>query len=114
MDPFALTCAPRCYVARPACEAALASLEAALCAGRMCALSGPPGIGKTQLLRVLEARLAGRLRSVYVPYGALEPADFFRLVLGLMGRATPRLADHGSTTSVPISAMWSGLHRTLQ
>jgi type II secretory pathway predicted ATPase ExeA len=86
VDPFALTCDPRRYVARPACEAVLSELEAALSAGRACALAGPPGIGKTQLLRVLEARLAERVRSVWVPYGALEPNDFFHLVLGLMAR----------------------------
>jgi type II secretory pathway predicted ATPase ExeA len=86
VDPFALTCDPRRYVARPACEAALAQLEAALTAGRVGALAGPPGIGKTQLLRVLEARLAGGARSVFVPYGALDPGDFCRLVLGLLGR----------------------------
>ena len=88
MDPFALTCDALRYVPRPASEAALAGLEAALASGRSCALSGPPGIGKTELLRVLEARLAERVRSVWVPYGALEPADFLRLVLGLMGCST--------------------------
>lgn len=93
MDPFALTCDPRRYVARPACDAVLERLEAAASARRTCALAGPPGIGKTQLLRVLEARLAGRARGVWVPYGALEPNDFFRLVLGLMGRSAPRDAD---------------------
>jgi type II secretory pathway predicted ATPase ExeA len=93
MDPFALTCDPRRYVARPACDAVLARLEAAASVRRTCALAGPPGIGKTQLLRVLEARLAGRARSVWVPYGALEPNDFFRLVLGLMERSTSCEAD---------------------
>jgi type II secretory pathway predicted ATPase ExeA len=93
VDPFALTCDPRRYVARPACEAVLARLEAAFGAGRACALAGPPGIGKTQLLRVLEARLAGRVHSVWVPYGALEPGDFCRLVLGLMGRGASAEPD---------------------
>jgi type II secretory pathway predicted ATPase ExeA len=93
VDPFALACDPRCYVARPACEAALERLEAALGQGRVCAISGPPGIGKTLLLRVLEARLAGRSRSVFVPYGALEPTDFLRLVLGLMGRSAAAEPD---------------------
>jgi len=93
VDPFAPTCDARRYVARPASEAALARLEAALAAGRVCALSGPPGIGKTQLLRVLEARVAGRVRSVWVPYGALEPADFLRLVLGSMGCGAPAGGD---------------------
>ena len=85
MDPFALTSDPGAYVARPACEAALAELERLVRSGPIVALSGPPGIGKTLLLRVLERRLAGSLRPVYVPYGALEYADLCRLVLGLMG-----------------------------
>jgi type II secretory pathway predicted ATPase ExeA len=93
VDPFAPTCDPRGYVARPACETALARLEAAVAQGRPCAISGPPGLGKTLLLRVLEARLAGRARSVFVPYGALEPGDFCRLVLGLMGRSASAEPD---------------------
>jgi len=93
MDPFALTCDPRAYVPRPASEAALAALEGALVRHRVCALSGPPGIGKTLLLRVLEARVAGRARCVYVPYGALEASDLCRLVLGLMSRSVPPETD---------------------
>ena len=93
MDPFGLTCDPRWYVARPAAEDALARLEAAFAAGRTCALSGPPGIGKTQLLRVLEARLAARAHTLLVPYGALDAPDFFRLVLGLLGRDPRAHAD---------------------
>jgi type II secretory pathway predicted ATPase ExeA len=110
VDPFALTCDPGRYVARSACEAVLERLEAAVLTGRSCALAGPPGIGKTQLLRVLEARLAGRLRCVHVPYGALEPDDFFRLVLGLMERSTPREADpEGTLAALARSGAEQGL-----
>ena len=84
MDPFALTSDPDSYVARPACEAALAELERLVRARPIVALSGPPGIGKTLLLRVLERRLAGSVRSVYVPYGALEFTELCQLVLGLL------------------------------
>jgi type II secretory pathway predicted ATPase ExeA len=89
VDPFAFTCDPAAYVARPACEEALAALERALTARPIAALSGPPGIGKTLLLRVLESRIEPRLRCVYVPYGALDAAGLSRLVLGLLGRAVP-------------------------
>jgi type II secretory pathway predicted ATPase ExeA len=84
VDPFGLTSDPCAYVARPACEAALAELERLVRSGSIAALSGPPGIGKTLLLRVLERRLSGSLRSVYVPYGALGFAELCQLVLGLL------------------------------
>ena len=93
MDPFALTAAPAAYVPRPACEEALAELERLVRGGPIVALSGPPGIGKTMLLRVLERRLAGSLRSVYVPYGALEFRELCALVLGLQERPHAAGAD---------------------
>jgi len=93
VDPFALTSDPGAYVARPACEAALTELERLLRSGPIVALSGPPGIGKTLLLRVLEQRMLGSLRSVYVPYGALEYAELCQLVLGLL--ELPALAEAG-------------------
>jgi type II secretory pathway predicted ATPase ExeA len=85
VDPFAPTCDPKRYVPRPACEAALAELERFVREGRVAALSGPPGIGKTLLLRVLQTRLAGSLQGVYLPYGALEFPELCRLALGLLG-----------------------------
>jgi len=84
VDPFGLTADPGAYVARAACETALAELERLVRSMPIVALSGPPGIGKTLLLRVLEQRLAGSLRCVYVPYGALEFAELCELVLGLL------------------------------
>lgn len=93
MDPFALTSDPAAYVARPACEEALAELEDRVRSGPIVALSGPPGIGKTLLLRVLAQRLAGSLRCVYIPYGALEFRELCALVLGLQGLAHAGGAD---------------------
>lgn len=93
MDPFALTADPGAYVARPACETALAELERLLPERPIVALSGPPGIGKTLLLRVLERRLAGRLRCVYVPYGALAFDELCELVVGLLEPARARRGE---------------------
>jgi type II secretory pathway predicted ATPase ExeA len=86
MDPFGVTCDPRAYVARPATEAALVTLAGALALGRrVCTLSGPPGLGKTLLLRVLEERLAGEADCIALPYAALGVDDLARWVLGLLG-----------------------------
>lgn len=93
MDPFSLTCNPGAYVPRPACEGALAALEQALATGSIAALSGPPGIGKTLLLRVLERRLAGRMRTLYLPYGALDPKGLCQLALGLLERTVNPLLE---------------------
>jgi type II secretory pathway predicted ATPase ExeA len=92
VDPFALTCNPGAYVARPACEAALGELERCVRKGGLVALSGPPGIGKTLVLRVLERRLAGALRCVSVPYAALAFEELCQWVLGLMEQGTQRAA----------------------
>jgi type II secretory pathway predicted ATPase ExeA len=93
VDPFALTCNPAAYVPRPACEAALAALARALEQGRLAALTGPPGMGKTLLLRVLASRLAGRMRCLYVPYGALDAKGLCQLALGLLERTVDPTRD---------------------
>jgi type II secretory pathway predicted ATPase ExeA len=93
VDPFALTCNPGAYVPRPACEGALAELERALATDSVAALSGPPGIGKTLLLRVLERRLASRMRTLYLPYGALDPKGLCQLALGLLERTVNPLLE---------------------
>jgi type II secretory pathway predicted ATPase ExeA len=87
-DPFGVTADPAGYMAREASERALAALERAVADGvGITVLCGPPGIGKTLLLRVLEKRLGGRLRPVYLPYAALRFEELCAWVLGLLGEA---------------------------
>jgi len=90
-DPFAVTADPEAYVPRPASEAALAALERTVRAGEApCALTGPVGIGKSLLLRVLERRLADAgLRCVLLPYASLELEDLAHWALGLLGHEVP-------------------------
>ena len=101
-DPFGMTADPEIYMPRAATERALAELERALLAGEFpVALTGPAGIGKTLLLRVAERRLAGRVRCVYVAYGALSPAELCSWVLGLLGEPLPANGDaEGALLSV--------------
>ena len=64
-DPFAMLTDPDAYLPRPASEQALDELErAVLLHESPVALFGPPGIGKTLLLRVLARRLQGSFRAV--------------------------------------------------
>jgi len=75
-DPFAPTADPARYVRRDACERALAELIRALGRSRgPVALTGPPGLGKTLLLRVLAERLRGCACPVHLPYPALAASD---------------------------------------
>jgi len=79
---------------RAATERALAELELAMLGGELpVVLTGPPGIGKTLLLRVAERRLAGRLHCVYLAYAALPATELCVLILGLLGESVPRIAD---------------------
>jgi type II secretory pathway predicted ATPase ExeA len=85
MDPFGDTCDPRLYVPRAATEAALAALRVSIAAGRsVSVLSGPAGLGKTMLLRVLATQVVGT-RCVYLPYPALGIDDLIRVALDAMG-----------------------------
>jgi type II secretory pathway predicted ATPase ExeA len=89
MDPFGATCDPRLYVPRLDSEAALTSLHEGLVAGRrVLALSGPPGLGKTMVLRMLAAQLRGA-RCVYVPYAALAIEELAQVVLDAVGESAP-------------------------
>ena len=89
MDPFGVTCDPRLYVPRLGTEAALAALRQGFAAGRaVCALSGPPGLGKTMVLHVLAARL-GPARCVHLPYAALGIEELAHWSLDLLGERAP-------------------------
>jgi type II secretory pathway predicted ATPase ExeA len=76
-SPFRLCASPEAYVPREASERCLGELEAFAQGGepRVALLFGPSGMGKTLLLRVLAARLEGRLRSVYVPNPIFAPRE---------------------------------------
>ena len=88
MDPFGDTCDPRLYVPRAATEAALEALRASLAAGRgVTVLSGPAGLGKTMLLRVLATQLVDA-RCVYLPYPALGIDELARVALDALGEPT--------------------------
>ena len=84
-DPFAPTSNVRAYVPRMATESALRALGTALDQQRLCALSGPPGIGKTLLLRLLAQRRRELERCVYVPNGTFDLQDLCLWTLGSLG-----------------------------
>src|SRR5262249_12000569 len=63
---------PSAYVACEASERARAILERSLDAGRVAAVMGPPGHGKTLLLRLIGGREEDRARGAYVPFCTLE------------------------------------------
>lgn len=100
--PFVDTADPGAYVPREACELALAGLVAA--AGRpagRAALMGPPGIGKTLMLRVALERLSEGSRAVYLPHSVLALDDLCAFALGL---ASEPIGSLGPRCSV---ALWS-------
>ncbi|MBW2500925.1 MAG: ATP-binding protein, partial [Deltaproteobacteria bacterium] len=90
---FSETVDPDAYVPRPATESILEALEAWRDASRDAAaltvLIAPPGLGKTLLLRVFEARLVGaddEVRGLYLPYAGMAIEDLSAWVYGLLGR----------------------------
>lgn len=106
---FGETADPTAHVPRDATESLLDALLD-WCAeegvgSTVAALIAPPGFGKTHLLRVLQARLAGSIaegpdalapvrtsRVLYLPYAALALPDLCRWVHGLLGRSTDEIA----------------------
>ncbi len=86
-DPFAMTADPEFYLGRRASERALAALTPqVLQTAGPTALTGPPGLGKTLLLRVLARRQAERARFVHLPYSALPPEGLAAWALTELGR----------------------------
>lgn len=98
-DPFAMAASAASYVPRRATEEAFAALTAALAEGvRIVVLSGPPGLGKSVLLRRLEAGGSPRRALVSLPYAALPARDLAAWALGVLGKSGDgeplrRLAD---------------------
>ena len=77
---------PALYVPSTEMEQALATAEGALRSGeRPVVVTGPPGIGKTLLLRLLAARGAAPDHFLYVPFLAFPADDLARWLLGLLG-----------------------------
>jgi len=89
---FRETVDPRSYVPRTDTEDALDALAGVFrgddLAGVLC---GPPGLGKTLVLRLLEGRHRDVSRPVYLPYASLELDELWAWTLGLLGQ--PRVAD---------------------
>ena len=103
---FAETSDPDAYVPRSGTEDALASIrawgESDAVGSSIAALVGTPGLGKTQLLRITEARvnegvaryvaeggslagIAPNARALYLPYAGLSLPDLAVWVYGLLG-----------------------------
>jgi len=86
-DSFALTTSPAAYLPRPDTQRALVALEEWVLSGAAGSiwLTGPPGLGKTLLLKVLADRLSGHRLCVYVAYPVLPPEEFAAWVLDAVG-----------------------------
>jgi type II secretory pathway predicted ATPase ExeA len=89
VDPFGPSANPSAYVACEASERARAILERSLDEGHVGALLGPPGHGKTLLLRLLGGREEERARVAYVPFCTLEFEELCALVLNAIGVSRP-------------------------
>ena len=97
-DPFGGTTDAAAYVPRAACERVLERLIEALRGGaRRIALTGPTGIGKTQLLRVLAQRLEQEAQTLILPYAAVEFDDLCHWSLGLLGEGDGPFAAPGQS-----------------
>ncbi len=89
--PFGETANPCEYVPREATEDALLALERGVRTGRTSAVTAPPGLGKSLLLRLLERRLAPDSRCLFLPYAAVRLDELCAWAEGLQGE--PASAD---------------------
>ncbi len=81
-----MTADPDAYVPREAMERARTELaRCVLEEASPIALTGPAGLGKTLLLRLLARQMAGRVQCVYLPYPALPAEDLCRWTLHELG-----------------------------
>lgn len=111
---FSETVDPAAYVPRPSTESVLARIhdwsQSNGMGSTVAAVIGPPGLGKTFLLRLFESRRnrtensAHRSRiTLYLPYAGLSIADLCVWIHGLLGRPV-RLPE---MISDPVSALAS-------
>lgn len=125
---FSETCDPLGYVARDATERALSEIDE-WCQRRgdrgapgLAFLTGPPGVGRTFLLRTIEsvrnggwladapaAAGLGAPRALYLPYAGLSPIDLGLWICGLLGRS---LEPADLVDSARILAALAGLSRS--
>jgi len=127
-DPFPAGARVDAYVARPEIDQAAAYLAARLVEAPLwVGVCGPPGVGKTLLLRLLLRRLAAAFTPLYVPSAALEASDLERwiraglaagesescdaLAQRLAGEGRPLLLaiDEGQLASPELVARWEAL-----
>ncbi len=87
LDPFGPSANPGAYVACEASERARAILERSLDQSRVAAVMGPPGYGKTLLLRLIGGREEERARVAYVAFSKVEIDELCALVLAEIGVA---------------------------
>lgn len=87
---FGETANPAAYVPREACEQALIELERFVRAGRTAAITAPPGLGKSLLLRLLARRLAPGFRCLFFPYAAVALEELCAWAFGLLDLEKPR------------------------
>ncbi len=110
---FSETSDPVTYVPRDACEGALAAIrrwgDADGVGSSVAALVGTPGLGKTMILRVTEARVHPAPgehgeRALYLPYASLDFEDLVRWSYGLLGRGMPTMPEAARARDATASA----------
>lgn len=116
LNLFVASANPRRYLARPATEEALALLERRVVGDRAEAtlLVGPPGIGKSMLLRVLAQRLRSTvrstLRSVTLGAGDIDAPTLCAFVLDQLHRDA---SDDPEQAILLLAADWSAKRSAL-